>query len=44
MLDRVGVSVVERTRRLVVKYCKYSVNEYKKVMNDIKKRVRKYSI
>jgi hypothetical protein len=45
VLDREGVSVLERTRRWVCQYSKYRdrVTEYK-TMNVIKKRVRRYSI
>ncbi|XP_055998778.1 uncharacterized protein LOC125653998 isoform X1 [Ostrea edulis] len=52
VLDREGVSVLERTRRLVCKYSnnrsmfKYSdrVPEYKRVMCEIKKHVRRHSV
>ncbi|XP_056000521.1 uncharacterized protein LOC130046350 isoform X2 [Ostrea edulis] len=47
VLDRVGVSVLEMTRRLLCKYsvdCKYRVPEYKSVMCEIKKHVRRHSV
>jgi hypothetical protein len=51
MLDRVGVSVLERTRRLVCQYSEsgiwyrdHIVPEYKSVMHEIKKHVRRHSV
>jgi hypothetical protein len=48
VLDRDGVSVLERTRRQVCKYSKYfqdsKVTEYKRVMWEIKKHVRRHSV
>jgi hypothetical protein len=49
VLDRGGVTVLERTRRLVCQYSKYRyyrdrVTECLKVSNEIKKHVRRYSI
>ncbi|XP_062599456.1 serine/threonine-protein phosphatase 6 regulatory ankyrin repeat subunit C-like [Saccostrea cucullata] len=51
VLDREGLSVLERTRRMVKKfsYNKYrydesTASEYKIVLNEIKKHVRRYSV
>jgi hypothetical protein len=51
VLDREGVSVVERTRRRMCQYSKSEypwdrdkVAEYRRVMNEMKKYVRRYSI
>jgi hypothetical protein len=52
MLDREGVSVLERTRRLVCQYRdsdrerdrKYIAPKYRRVMNELKKYVRRYSV
>jgi hypothetical protein len=50
VLDREGVSVVERMRQLVCKYSKdwydreYRVPAYKRVVCEIKKHVRRHSV
>ncbi|XP_056001832.1 uncharacterized protein LOC130046588 [Ostrea edulis] len=44
VLDRECVSVLERTRRLVCKYGEYSRTDYKRVLCEIKKHVRRHSV
>jgi hypothetical protein len=44
VLDREGVSVLERTRRLVCKYTENRAPEYKSVMREITKHVRRHSL
>jgi hypothetical protein len=52
VLDREGVSVLERTRRLVCRYSDsesefdrdYRAAEYKKLTSEIKKYVRRHSV
>jgi hypothetical protein len=51
VLDKEGVSVLERTRRRVGVYSRYNskygrdkVTEYKKVRNEIRRHVRRYSM
>jgi hypothetical protein len=46
VLDREGMSIVERTRQWVCQYSEsgHTVLKYKKVVNEVKKYVRRYSI
>jgi ankyrin repeat protein len=47
VLDRKGVSVLERTRRLVSQYsknCEDKASEFKRVMCEIKKHLRRHSV
>jgi hypothetical protein len=48
VLDREGVSVLERTRRRVCKNrdseCPLERNKYKRVMCEIKKHIRRHSV
>jgi ankyrin repeat protein len=48
MLDREGVSVLQRTWQMVCKYkdsnLKPRTSEYKRVMHDVKKHVRRHSV
>ncbi|XP_055998771.1 uncharacterized protein LOC125654883 isoform X2 [Ostrea edulis] len=43
VLDREGVSVLERTMRLLCKYC-YDASKYKRAMCELKKHVRRHSV